>query len=138
MREPTVPAATMHPTPSKQESLVGFLRHAPAPQPSSDPVAAAVEDLRRRGADPAKPHETRHFIYAPGVQTAQALARSLVKPDRKVEVDPSGRQGYWMVVVIESMPITSERIGALRSELEAAASAAGAEYDSWQVEVAEG
>ncbi len=117
---------------------MGFLRRTPGnPQPQGDPIAAAVEDLRRRGADPTRPHETRHFIYVPGVAAAQSLARSLAKPGRKVEVDTSGRQGYWLVVAIESLPITPEAIGAVRAELEAAAAAGGGEYDRWQVEVAE-
>jgi hypothetical protein len=117
---------------------VGFLRPGRAASGPADPLARALDDLRRAGADPGQPHETRHFIYVPGVKPAQQLARSLQKPGRRVEVDTSSRRGLWLVVVIESLPITPETIGPLRAELEAAAASAGAEYDRWQVSIAAG
>jgi hypothetical protein len=110
-------------------------RSHPEKEPS-DPYLTAMADLRRAGADPGRPHETRHFIYAPGVKTAQQLARSLRQANRRIEIETSARRGLWLVVVIESIPITPDAVAALRAELEAAARRAGAEYDIWQVAVA--
>ena len=91
--------------------------------------------MRHAGADPTVPHKTRHFIYVPGVNAAQHLARLLKSPSRHVEVDTSARKGYWLVVVAQSMVVTPEAMAALRTELETAAKPLGGEYDRWQVEV---
>jgi hypothetical protein len=117
---------------------VGFLRQGKAAPGPVDPLRRALDDLRRAGADPSKPHETRHFIYVPGVRPAQQLARALQKAGRRVEVETSTRKGQWLVIVIESLPITPETIGAVRAELEAAATSVGGTYDRWQVAVAAG
>jgi hypothetical protein len=119
---------------------VGFLRRtAREPdQAAGDPDLLAIEQMRRAGADPDVPHETRHFIYVPGVQAAQHLARELKTANRRVEVDTSARKGYWLVVVRQSMVVSPEAIGALRQELETAARPVGGEYDRWQVDVAGG
>jgi len=99
---------------------------------------AAIAQMRRAGADPSIPHQTRHFMYVPGVKAAQKLARVLKKQSRHVEVDTSARKGYWLVVVRQSMIVTPDAIAALRTELEAAARPLGGEYDRWQVDVAGG
>jgi len=103
-----------------------------------DPVKLALDQLRRAGTDPTVPHQTRHFIYVPGVKAAQNVARLLKTPKRLVEVDTSARTGYWLVVVKQSMVVTSEAMATLRSEFEAVAGSVGGEYDRWQVDVAGG
>jgi hypothetical protein len=115
---------------------MAFLKRSRVDQPPPDPYLTAMADLRRAGADPSRPHETRHFIYAPGVAAAQQLARSLRQPNRRIEIETSARKGKWLVIVIEAIPITPDAVAALRGELEAAARRAGAEYDLWQVAVA--
>jgi hypothetical protein len=106
------------------------------PSPPVDPDVAAVEQFRKAGGDPSRPHETRHFLYVPGVKGAQAVARSLRRPDRRVEVDTSARKGYWLVAVIQPVVVTPPAIAALREEFEQAAKPFGGEYDYWQVELA--
>jgi hypothetical protein len=117
---------------------VGFLKRPPGSSTpgTGDPDVAAIEQMRRDGANPALRHETRHFIYVPGAKAAQTLARSLQAADREVEVDTSARRGYWLVVVRQPMIVSPEAIRALRRELEAAARAVGGDYDRWQVDVA--
>jgi hypothetical protein len=105
---------------------------------TADPDALAVAQLRKAGADPSMPHETRHFLYVPGVKASQQVARSLKRPDRRIEIETSARQGYWLVAVIQSIVVTPESIAALRTELEAAVAPFGGEYDYWQVAVANG
>jgi hypothetical protein len=92
--------------------------------------------MRRAGADPKVAHQTRHFIFVPGVKAAQHLARVLKNRGRQVEIDTSARKGYWLVVVRQSMVVTPEAIASLRAELEAAAKPLEGEYDRWQVDVA--
>ena len=118
---------------------MSFLRRAAGQKQETETAEAlAVEQLRKAGADPTRPHETRHFLYVPGVKAAQQVARSLKRPDRRIEVDTSARKGYWLVAVIESVVITPESLGALRTEFEAALTPLGGEYDYWQVAVANG
>jgi hypothetical protein len=119
---------------------VGFLKRSPGEnlRSADDPDRLVVEQMRRAGADPTVPHETRHFIYVPGVKAAQEVARALKSVGRRVEIDTSARQGYWLVVVMQSMVVTTDTIAAVRRELEAAALPAGGEYDRWQVDVAGG
>lgn len=107
-------------------------RHA---APAREPVAQAMEQLRNAGADPAAPHQTRHFVYVPGVRAAQQLARSLKNPDRYIEVDTSARTGYWLVVIRQSMVVTPEAMASLRAEFESAAAPLGGAYDRWQVDL---
>jgi hypothetical protein len=103
-----------------------------------DPVKLALDQLRRAGTDPTVPHQTRHFIFVPGVKAAQDVARLLKTPKRLVEVDTSARTGYWLVVVKQSMVVTPEAMDTLRAEFEAAAGPLGGEYDRWQVDVVGG
>jgi hypothetical protein len=102
-----------------------------------NPDLLVIEQLRRAGADPSRPHETRHFLYVPGVKAARFVARALMQPNRRIEVDTSARKGYWLVAVIQSTPITPEAIAKLREEFETAAELYGGEYNCWQVAIAD-
>jgi hypothetical protein len=106
--------------------------------PTIDSVKLAIAQLQRAGTDPTVPHETRHFIYVPGVKSAQTLARQLKTPRRLVDVDTSARQGYWLVVVRQSMVVTPQAMADLRAEFEATAGPLGGEYSRWQVDVVGG
>jgi hypothetical protein len=120
---------------------VGFLKRSStgkSPAAAVDQTALAREQLRSAGADLDLPHETRHFLYVPGVKSAQQVARSLRRSDRRIEIETSARTGYWLVVVIQSVVVTPETIGDLRAELLTAATPVGGEYDSWQVAIANG
>lgn len=101
-----------------------------------DPVSQALDQIRHAGSDPTVPHQTRHFIYVPGVNAAHEVARLVKSPERQVEIDTSAQQGYWLVVVRESLVVTSEAMEALRTEFEAAAHPLGGHYDRWQVDIA--
>jgi Regulator of ribonuclease activity B len=115
---------------------VGFLRrhHADTPPNSVDREAAALDELHRAGVDTSTPHQTRHFIYVPGVKAAQQLANVLKGPQRQVEIDTSARKGYWLVVIRQSMLLSPQALTDLRAEVEAAAGPLGGEYDRWQVD----
>jgi hypothetical protein len=120
---------------------VGFVKHSAEGMPNrseKDPTELARDQLRREGADPDLPHETRHFLYVPGAKAAQQIARSLAGPKRRVDVETSARKGYWIVAVTQSVAITPAAMAGLRAELEAAATPLGGEYDRWQVVVANG
>jgi hypothetical protein len=116
---------------------MGFLRKSgSAREAPLDEFAAVVDRMRRAGADPRMRHETRHFIYVPGVKSAQQLAKKLAGRDRRVTIETSARKGYWLVVVTEAIVVSPDHIGALRAEFEAAAGPFGGEYDRWQVDIA--
>jgi hypothetical protein len=106
--------------------------------PAIDQAELAIQQLRRAGTDPTVPHQTRHFIYVPGVKAAQTLARQLKNAKRVIDVDTSARQGYWLVVVKQSMIVTPQAMDDLRSEFESAAAPLGGEYARWQVDVVGG
>jgi hypothetical protein len=115
---------------------MGFLRRSDNRPSPIDPAVAAVEELRRAGADATVPHETRHFLYVPGVRAAQQVARALRAPNRRIEVETSARKGYWLVAVIQPVVVTPATIAALRAEFEEAARPLGGKYDRWQVDLA--
>ncbi|MGD0017758.1 MAG: ribonuclease E inhibitor RraB [Candidatus Limnocylindrales bacterium] len=118
---------------------MSFIKKERGQKPATaDPDALVVEELRKAGADPTMPHETRHFLYVPGVKAAQQVARSLKRPDRRIEIETSARTGYWLVAVIQSVIVTPETIAALRTEFEAAVEPIGGDYDYWQVAVDNG
>lgn len=117
-------------------SLLKHVTGERAETPVIDPVSQALDQLGHAGADPTAPHQTRHFIYVPGEKAAYEVARLVKGPDRQVEIDTSAQDGYWLVVVRESLVVTSEAMEALRTEFEAAAHPLGGHYDRWQVDIA--
>ena len=119
---------------------MGFIRRATkggATGLVANPAALARDELRRAGADLDAPHESRHFFYVPGVKAAQQFARSLKRPERRIEIETSARKGYWLVAVIQSVVVTPENMSSLKTEFEAAAAPFAGEYDCWQVAVAD-
>ena len=117
---------------------MSLVRRDPADRPGKstvDPVSTALDEIRHAGSDPTVPHPTRHFIYVPGVKSAQQLAHLLKNSNRQVEVDTSARKGFWLVVVRQSLVVTPEAMAKLRDEFEAAAGPLGGEYDRWQVDL---
>jgi len=103
--------------------------------PVKDPISTVLDEIRQAGSDPTVPHQTRHFIYVPGVKPARRLAQLLKKSSRQIEIDTSARQGYWLVVIRESLIITPETMAALRAEFAATAGPLGGQYDRWQVDI---
>jgi len=102
-----------------------------------DPAAVSAA-LRKAGADPSVPHVTRHFMYVPGVKAAQQVARSVRGDGRSVDVETSARWGFWLVVVSQSMVVTSDNLSSVRTEFETAVRSVGGAYDRWQVDIAAG
>jgi hypothetical protein len=96
----------------------------------------ALAQLRHAGADATVAHQTRHFIYVPGVKVAHQVARQLQMPGREIEIDASAQQGKWLVVICQSLVVTPESMEALRLEFEGAAHPVGGHYDRWQVDIA--
>jgi hypothetical protein len=117
---------------------VGFLRRS-SPKPTSpQDVESWSDQLRKAGADLTVPHVTRHFLYVPGVKAAQQVARRLKTTGRSVDIETSARRGFWLVVVSQSMVLTTESLASVRTELEAVAQSVGGHYDRWQVDLAAG
>lgn len=114
---------------------MGFLKRRADPAGPVDSVQLAIAELRRAGVDPTKPHETRHFMYVPGVKNAHKVARGLQRPDRRLDIETSARKGYWLVAVIQPVVIAPETLAALRDEFVAAVWPYGGEYDYWQIAV---
>jgi hypothetical protein len=115
---------------------VGFLRRAMGDKSAwsdSDAIAMAREQLSQLGADPDQPHTTHHLLYLPSVAAAQQAARALRKPDRRIDIEPSGRKGFWLVIVTQTVVITPETIAQINSEIALALELFGGEYDRWQV-----
>jgi hypothetical protein len=104
--------------------------------PLADHASFAEELLRQAGEDPDLPHQTRHYLYLPGVARAQRAAWDLHKPDREIDIDTSARKGYWLVVVTQRVVITAEVLASLRAEMEAVVQPLGGEYDTWQLDLA--
>jgi hypothetical protein len=115
---------------------MGFLRRAKGDKSArsdTDPIATAREQLRRHGEDPDQPHTTHHLLYLPSVNAAQQAARALRRPNREIAIEPSGRKGFWLVIVTQTVVITPESIAQINDEIAMAMDLFGGEYDMWHV-----
>jgi Regulator of ribonuclease activity B len=89
-----------------------------------------LDHLARLGCDPRAPRETRHFLYLPTQQGADAVAHSLGTAGWATTVEQS--EGAWLVVATRSRRLSSELVRETRARLHALASEHGGLYDGWE------
>lgn len=100
-----------------------------------NPDRAALEQLRRQGANLSRVHELLSWFDCPDEQSARWLANALLVEGLSPTVlPPDDGSGAWHVMVSASLVPTFEAVAELREAMEAAARKAGAEYDGWEAE----
>jgi Regulator of ribonuclease activity B len=92
-----------------------------------------LDHLARLGCDPSEPRETRHFLYLPAQDGADAVARSLQADGWSTSVEQS--EGAWLLVATRARTLTLDVVRETRARLAALASEHGGLYDGWEVPV---
>jgi regulator of ribonuclease activity B len=89
-----------------------------------------LDHLARLGCDPSEPRESRHFLYLPAQDGAQAVARALGTDGWSTSVERS--EGVWLVVATRARTLTLDVVRETRAQLAALASEHGGLYDGWE------
>lgn len=109
---------------------------------ASGPAAAApgggaagdgqrIAKLRSGGVDLDAPVAIVHVLTLPDERSARHVVAKLASSGASVDLSPSMLGRSWTVRATLSMVVTSERMAAMRAQLEAFAADNGGSYDGW-------
>jgi len=95
--------------------------------------ARLIDQLRKRGSDPFKPHDVDFFLAFPTREPADELAAQLTTEGFKTDVIDSPESGElrYSLHAQKSMHLTVPDMQALSRRLTDAAVAKGGRYDGW-------
>jgi Regulator of ribonuclease activity B len=100
-----------------------------------DPAEAdtrVLQHLRALGCDPKQARGTRHFIYLPTSEDAEAVARTLEREGWDTAVHAA--EDVWLVVAGCLRVLTAPLVRETRARLASLAAAHGGAYDGWEAE----
>jgi len=92
-----------------------------------------IDQLRKRGSDPFKPHDVDFFLAFPAQEAAEELARQLRTEgfDADVIEEPESGELRWSLHLHKSMQLTVPDMKALSRRLTDAATERQGRYDGW-------
>ena len=95
--------------------------------------ARLIDQLRKRGSDPFKPHDVDFFLAFPDAQAAEQLSAQLRTEgfDAEIRDTPDNGELRWVLHAHKSMQLTVPDMQALSRRLTQAATAGGGRYDGW-------
>jgi hypothetical protein len=95
--------------------------------------ARLIDQLRKRGSDPFKPHDVDFFLAFPTQETAEQLAVQLRGDgfDADVHESPESGEYRFSLHAHKSMQLTVPDMQALSRRLTDAATERGGRYDGW-------
>jgi len=95
--------------------------------------ARLIDQLRKRGSDPFKPHDVDFFLAFPVVEAAEQLATQLRAEgfDADVVDEPQNGDLRFSLHAHKSMQLTVPDMQALSRRLTDAAKEKGGRYDGW-------
>jgi histidinol-phosphate/aromatic aminotransferase/cobyric acid decarboxylase-like protein len=95
--------------------------------------ARLIDQLRKRGSDPFKPHDVDFFLAFPSQDAAEDLAKQLRSEgfDADVVDEPESGELRWSLHAHKSMQLTVPDMQDLSRRLSEAATAKGGRYDGW-------
>ncbi len=95
--------------------------------------ARLIDQLRKRGSDPFKPHDVDFFLAFPNQDAAEDLAKQLRSEgfDADVVDEPENGELRWSLHAHKSMQLTVPDMQDLSRRLTEAATAKGGRYDGW-------
>jgi hypothetical protein len=95
--------------------------------------ARLIDQLRKRGSDPFKPHDVDFFLAFPTRQSAEDLATQLRAEGFNADVvdEPESGDLRWSLHLHKSMQLTVPDMQALSRRLTEAATARQGRYDGW-------
>ena len=100
-----------------------------------DPAAAdarVLHHLRALGCDPKQARSTRHFIYLPTGEDADAVAQTLEREGWDTAVHEG--EDVWLVVAGCLRVLTGPLVRETRARLASLAAAHGGAYDGWEAD----
>ena len=98
----------------------------------ADADTRVLQHLRALGCDPEKPRGTRHFIYLPTNEDADAVASTLEREGWDTVVREA--EDVWLVVAACLRVLTEPLVRETRAHLASLAAAHGGAYDGWEAE----
>jgi len=98
----------------------------------ADADSRVLQHLRALGCDPTKARSTRHFIYLPTSEDADAVARTLEREGWDTAVHEA--EDIWLVVAACLRVLTGPLVRETRARLASLAAAHGGAYDGWEAE----
>ena len=95
--------------------------------------ARLIDQLRKRGSDPFKPHDVDFFLAFPNVEAAEDLAKQLRTEgfDADVVDEPESGELRFSLHAHKSMQLTVPDMQELSRRLTEAATARKGRYDGW-------
>jgi len=95
--------------------------------------ARLIDQLRKRGSDPFKPHDLDFFLAFPKAEAAEELATQLRGEgfDAEIRDTPDNGELRYVLHLHKSMQLTVPDMQALSRRLTDAATARGGRYDGW-------
>jgi hypothetical protein len=95
--------------------------------------ARLIDQLRKRGSDPFKPHDVDFFLAFPSSETANEVATQLRTDgfDADVVDEPESGELRWSLHAHKSMQLTVPDMQELSRRLTEAATTRGGRYDGW-------
>lgn len=95
--------------------------------------ARLIDQLRKRGSDPFKPHDVDFFLAFPNAAVAEQLAGQLRAENFEAEIKdtPDNGELRYVVHLHKSMKLTVPDMQELSRRLTDAATARGGRYDGW-------
>ena len=98
--------------------------------------AKLIDQLRKRGSDPFKPHDVDFFFAFPTVDAAERLAAQLRSEGFDVDVKDSPENGElrYSLHAHKSMKLTVPDMQELSRRLTDAATQRGGRYDGWSAQ----
>ena len=98
----------------------------------ADADARVLQHLRALGCDPKQARGTRHFIYLPTSEDADAVAQTLEREGWDTAVHEA--EDVWLVVAGCLRVLTGPLVRETRARLASLAAAHGGAYDGWEAE----
>jgi histidinol-phosphate/aromatic aminotransferase/cobyric acid decarboxylase-like protein len=95
--------------------------------------ARLIDQLRKRGSDPFKPHDVDFFLAFPTMEAAEDLAKQLRTEgfDATVVDEPDSGELRWSLHAHKSMQLTVPDMQELSRKLSEAATLKNGRYDGW-------
>jgi hypothetical protein len=92
-----------------------------------------IDQLRKRGSDPFKPHDVDFFLAFPAMEAAEQLSAQLRVEgfDAEVVDTPDNGELRWVLHAHKSMLLNVPDMQDLSRRLTEAATAKGGRYDGW-------
>ena len=99
--------------------------------------AQLIDQLRKRGSDPFKPHDVDFFLAFPSRDAADALAAQLLTEGFRADVvdTPDNGELRYSLHAQKSLQLTVPDMQDLSRRLTDAATAKGGRYDGWSAKV---